>query len=265
MELMILFGIFLFFSIGSISLLIITGIFILVKSIINKMINTLLLAISFFSVAFGFIGNLFFNLGELGGPLQEYFIFIGFITFVIFINTTFYKKQMKIGWVILIIVVVLGINQIVMHHLFLDVAIKRGFPYFLRVSLDFPYIFIVFNWLTYSCFKAYKQLKKHDIQAWIKARYVLLAISSFILSFHNIPEFFQPKDILWVRPSNPLSLLLFGITTSLMMFYAIIVSLSWFMPRSLKRFFNRNYSRDLEEDFTEEELMKQFKIQFEGC
>lgn len=257
-----MYGVFLIFLVGSISLLIITGLYILIKAKQNRRYSLFLLAGSFLSVAFGFIGNFIIKLGpldELGGPFQEYFIFIGFVSFVLFTNSTFYKKQMKKGWIILIIVLILGIIQLVLHNLIINVSIERGFPYFLRVSLDFPYTFIVFNWLTYSCYKTYKRLKNVDIEPWIKARYMLIAISSFILSFHTIPEFFQPKNIIWGDPSHPTSLLVFGITTILMMLYVIIMTISWVMPKSLKRFFNRNYSRKEDNEYTEEELMSLLK------
>lgn len=222
------------------------------------MTNLLVLAISFLSVAIGFIGNFVF---KLTGVFQEYFIFIGFVSFVYFTNMTFHRNKMKVGNLVLILVIILGIIQLVLFNLYSSIEIKRGFHYYLRVSLDFPYTFIVFNWLTISCYSAYNRLKKIDIEPWIKVRYKLIAISSFILSFHNIPEFFQPKNIRWGNPSDPISLIIFGITTILMMVYAIMFSISWFMPKWLKKYFNKDYKSPIEKEYSEEELMNLIKEQ----
>ena len=46
------------------------------------------LGIGVIAIPIGFIGNFAFNWGSL---FQEYFVFIGFISAVIFTNITFYK------------------------------------------------------------------------------------------------------------------------------------------------------------------------------
>lgn len=235
-----------------------TGIFFLVKGKQNKMKNLMVLGIGFIALPIGFIGRFIFNFNSI---FQEYFVFIGFISLVIFTNMTFYKNRMKKAILVVVTVIILGIIQIVLFHMFYEIEIKRNFQYFLRVSLDLPYVLLVFNWLAYSCYRAYNRLKDQDIEPWIKARYKLIAFSSLILSLHSIPEFFQPKDIRWGNPSDPISLIIFGITAVIGITYAIGFAISWFMPKWLKKYFNKGYERSIEKEYSEDELMDLIKNQ----
>ncbi|MFX1236191.1 MAG: hypothetical protein ACFFAS_07455 [Promethearchaeota archaeon] len=259
-----LYGLFLFFALGVISLLVLTGIFFLIKAMQNKKTNLIFLSVSFLLVATGFIVNFcmrfIFKLeGEMGNIAQEPFLVGGFTFFVIFTNTTFYKSKMKKANMILLITIVLGVFQLIWINSFPHIEINREFHYYFRVSLDYPYAFITFNWLSYSCYLTYKRLKNMDIEPWIKARYRLVAISSFMISFYQVPEFFQPKGIRWGTPDDPLSLAIFGVTTILMMVYIVVFSLAWFMPKRLKRYFNKDYTREDDKDCNEKVLIDYLK------
>jgi hypothetical protein len=235
-----------------------TGIFFLVKGKQNNMKNLMVLGIGFIAIPVGFVGRFVFNLTPI---FQEYFVFIGFVSLVIFTNLTFYKNRMKKANLILVIVIILGIVQLILFHMFYEIEINRDFEYYLRVSLDLPYNLLVFNWLAYSCYSAYKRLIDQDIEPWIKFRYKLIAIFSFILSFINVPEFFQPENVRWGTPSDPISLIIFGITAIMAIIYAIGFSLSWFMPKWLRNYYNKGYKRELEKEYTEDELMSLIKNQ----
>ena len=250
--------IFIFLLFGFIVILILTGFFFLANAIKKKMKNMAVLGFGVIAIPIGFIGNFFFNLGHI---FQEYFVCIGFVSAVVFTNMTFYKGKMKKANILLILVIILGIIQIVLFHMFPETKLKRNFYYYLVVSLDLPYVLLVYNWFAYSFYSAYKRLKDQDIEPWIKARYKMLAISSFFMSFHTIPEFFQPENVLWGDPSQPLSLLIYGILAVMVIIYGIIFSLSWFMPKRLKRYFNRNYQREIDKEYTEDELMNLIKNQ----
>ncbi|MBN1801824.1 MAG: hypothetical protein JW891_09980 [Candidatus Lokiarchaeota archaeon] len=263
----ILYTMFLFFALGVISLLVITGIFFLFKAKQNRMTNLIFLGLSFLLVATGFIVNFYTKIilkleGGFGNIIQEPFLVGGFTFFVLFTNSTFYKNRMKLAKIILIIVIILGSFQISMISVFGPIEIERGFEYYLRVSLDFPYALITFNWLSYSCYCTYKRIINMDIEPWIKMRYKLVAISSIIVSFYQFPEFFQPKGFRWGTPNDPVSLSIFGITTTLMMAYIVIFSIAWFMPKRLKHYFNRNYVREEEKECKEEDLLNYLKKKF---
>ncbi len=220
--------------------------------------NIAILGIGSLAFPLGFIVNFVFNMGQV---FQEYFVFVGLISVVVFTNMTFYKGRMKKANIILIIAIILGVIQIVLLNLYYPLEIKSDLYYYLRLSLDLPYVLLVFNWLAYSCYLAYRRLKNQDIEPWIKVRYKLIAISSFIISLYPIPRYFQPREIPWGDPTDPISLLIFGITAVIGITYAILLSISWFMPEWMKKYFNKGYKRELEKEFTEEELTNLIKNQ----
>lgn len=238
-----------------IGVLIIVGIFFLIKGIQHKLINLLVAGVGFISLCLGFIGDFLFNFHE--GYL-EVFVFISFISTTSFTYLTFYRNQKKIGIIMLSSVICLGIIQLVLIFLSLG-----GVPdlYYIHVSLDVPYTMIVFDWMAWASYSSYKKLKNEDVQPWIEIRYILIAIFSFIIGFNNIPEFFQPKGITWGDPSNPLSLAVFGVTAILAVIFAIGFGLAWLMPSWLKNRFNKGYKIVIEKEFTEQELINLIKTQ----
>jgi hypothetical protein len=203
----------------------------------------------------GFIGNFLFNLGYF---YQEIFVFLGFILVVIFTNKTFHRHQKFLSNFIFILVLVLGLIQLLIH------AIDLYTLYYLKVSLDVPYTFLVFDWLSWSSYSAYKSLKNQDIQPWIKLRYKMIAIFSFIISLHIIPEFFQPSEINWGDPSSLTSLLVFGTTAVLAVVSSLGFAFAWIMPNWIKKLINKNYKTLEDEELTEEELINMLRKQMEN-
>ncbi|NVM16964.1 MAG: hypothetical protein HWN80_04560 [Candidatus Lokiarchaeota archaeon] len=249
---LILFGIF-------IITLAAMGIFLLVKGVKNKMVNIILGSVGFISLPIGFVGNFVFQLGPI---FQEAIIIISFILTVIFTNLTFYKNKGFLSKIALCTVILLGIIQLG----FFLVSVYGVWTlnlYYLRVALDFPYTFIVFNWLSYSSYTAYRRVKTQEIEPWIKVRYQMLAFFSLIFSFHNIPEFFQPPGTMWGDPSNIESLIVFGCTAILVVIFSLGFSIAWFMPNRLKQFLNRNYQATEEKEFQEKDLLDLIKKELE--
>ncbi|MHA1106365.1 MAG: hypothetical protein ACTSPN_11720 [Promethearchaeota archaeon] len=245
----VLYFVFLSFLIVFIGVLIIVGIFLLLKGIQNKLNNLIIVGLGFISLCLGFIGNFAFKLNV---GFQEIFVFICFTFTTVFTNLTFYKNQKKIGIISLLSVICLGIIQLILIY-----ASLQGVPdlYYLRASLDVPYTMIVFDWMAWASYSSYKNLKNEDIQPWIKIRYKLIAIFSFIISFNNIPEFFQPKGTIWGDPSNPISLAVFGATAILAVTFSIGFGLAWLMPSWFKNRLNKGYKNISEKELTEQELM----------
>ena len=249
MALIILFWIFAILLILFIVSLLVVGIFFLIKGNQNKMKNLIVTGIGFIAIVIGFIGSFIFNLGAV---FQEVFVFIGFVLIVVFTNLTFYKGRKSKAKVVLIVTVFLGIIQLILMTLQVHFSIST---YYFRVTLDVPFTFLVFNWMAWSSYSAYQKIKNKNIQPWIKVRYKLVAFVSFILSFNNIPEYFQPIGTTWGDPDNIISLAVFGTTAVISVIFAIGFSLAWMMPNRLKKFFNRNYQLFDEKEYTEEELM----------
>ena len=247
---LILFGIF-------IITLTVMGIFLLFKGVKNKMVNIILVGIASVSLPIGFVGNFVF---QLGGTFQEVFIVFSFILIVIFTNMTFYKNRGLISKIVLSTVILLGAIQLGFFLISVFLTNLWTLPlYYLRVSLDFPYTFIVFNWLSYSSYAAYRLVKTQTIEPWIKIRYKMIAIFSLIFSFHNIPEFFQPPGTAWGDHSNIESLIVFGFTAILVVIFSLGFSIAWIMPKWLKKRLNRNFQVIEDKEFKEKELLDQIK------
>jgi len=217
--------------------------------------NIVLCGIAFISLPIGFIGNFVFQLGAI---FQEMFIVGSFILTVIFTNMTFYKNRGLSSKIVLSSVILLGFIQL--WFFFISVFGDWTFNlYYIRVAFDFPYTFIVFNWLAYAAYSAYKLIRSQNIDPWVKARYKMLAIFSFISSFHSIPEFFQPPGTAWGDPSNILSLAVFGSTAIIVVIFSLGFSIAWIMPEWLKNRINRNYQAIEDKEFQEKELLDLIK------
>jgi hypothetical protein len=221
------------------------------------MINILITGIGFIGLVIGFIGNIIFNLGPL---FQEIFVFMAFNFTVIFTNLTFYRRKKVYPNLVLAIIFILGMIQLSIHALSLIFGINI---YYLRVSLDLPYTFITFNWLAWAAYRSYQGLKDYHIAPWLKLRYKLVAIFSFIISYHSIPEFFQPKGINWGDPDNIISLIVFGITAILGVSFAIGFFIAWIMPNWLKKKIDKNYQPLDDKEYSEKELIELIKKQMD--
>jgi hypothetical protein len=217
----------------------------MVKGIKNKNKSLILASLGFLSISIGFIGSFLLNLGSL---YLEICVLIGYVLTVLFTNTSFYKDTKSKAKLVLLCVIILGLIQIPFFILNINQL------YYIRVALDVPYTLLVFNWLAFSSYSVYKRIKIEKIQPWIIIRYKLIFIFSFILSLNNIPEFFQPSGTIWGDPTNIVSLMVFGAMATIVIIFSIGFSLAWFMPISLKKYFNRNYAPVDEESLSEEEL-----------
>lgn len=246
----VLFALFIIIILG-------VGFFLLVRGIQKKMTNIILAGIAFIGLPLGFIGNVVFNLGPF---FQEIFVLIAFIFTVLFTNLTFYKKKKLYPNIVLIIVILLGSIQIVLHFLYSYSGLNL---YYLRVVLDLPYTLLTFNWLAWAAFQSYRRLREYNIAPWIKLRYKLIAIFSFIISFNNVPEFFQPKGVNWGNPNNIISLAIFGTTAILVIAFSIGFFIAWVMPNWIKKKINKNYQPSEDKEYTEEELMQLIKTQMD--
>jgi hypothetical protein len=214
-----------------------------------------LIGIGFTLLSIGFISNLILKWGQL---FQEITIFISFILLILFTNLTFHKERKILPSIVLIIIITLGLVQIGFY--FYSVYGIWTLPlYYLRVALDFPYTFITFNWLAYSSLSAFIKVKSSQVEPWVKWRYKMVAFFSLIFSFHSLPEFFQPPGTTWADTDNIISLLLFGITASLVVMFSLGFALAWIMPNRFRNYLNKNYSSIEDIEYREKELIDNIK------
>jgi hypothetical protein len=113
------------------------------------------------------------------------------------------------------------------------------------------------GWLGYVSIRYYWSLKSEKVAPWIKKRYLLIAISSFIYILNIFLYFLFPyKNVdIYVFPNILISYTLVGIV----IFYSFGMFIAWIMPKKLKFYFDRDFQPTEEKEFTEQELMERIK------
>lgn len=234
--------------------LMIMGTFLLLRAYQNKMRNIVFLGIGFYLVAIGFLGNFFLG---LGATFEEVFVSTGFILATLYTNQTFYKRLKIKGRIITLIVILLGVINVFMRWFYYNVE-QNIFTYYIKQTNDMIFTFIVFGWMGFASFKAYQKLKESNIQPWIKYRYKLLTLASYLLSFQAIPEIFGPYGMKYGDPSF-IAVFIFGITAILTFIFSICYAIAWFMPKCLKNYLNRDYEIIEEKELSENDLIRLIK------
>ena len=237
----------------------IIGLFLLIRGYQRNLKNIITMGIAFLAMTIGFLMQ--FLIKQNGFLIREILSLIGFTFIIVFTNMTFYKHKSHLSNYILIIGILLAINQFI-FQLFVDyITPDNRFIHYTKIALDLPFNLLVFNWMAFAAYSSYIKLRAEQIAPWIKTRYKLIALSSFIMSFHSIPEFFQPFEIPMGDPSNLTSLIVLGFISAISIIFVILFGLAWIMPNWLKNLFNKEYSPVEEEYYSENELMELIKNQ----
>jgi hypothetical protein len=215
---------------------------------------------AFLAMTLGFLTQFFIE--TYGYLIREILVLIGFVFFIVFTNSTFYKQDKRnLGSYILIIGILFAIIQIIFQILVDFIFPDDIIIHYAKIALDLPFNLLVFNWMAYASYSAFIRIKNESIAPWIKARYKLIAITALIMSFHSIPEFFQPFEIPIGDYSNLQSLIVFGTISFISITFVILFGLAWIMPKWFKRRLNKNYEPIEEESYSEQELMELIKNQ----
>jgi hypothetical protein len=211
------------------------------------------LGMAFFLIAFGFIGNFLLQWSSL---FEEACVSTGFILSVLFTNSTFHKDKKNNKITILFLIIILALTHY--YLVALKLIEKNMIIYFVEKVLDIIFTFITFNWTGFSAYLAYKRLKDKEINSWIKIRYRIFSYSAMILSVQAIPEL---MIIGYSYGDTELSIIVFGITTCLVLIVSIGNVLAWIIPSWLKKRYHKE-SRELKyELLPEEELIRRIKEQ----
>ena len=237
----------------------IIGLFLLIRGYQRKLNNIITMGLAFLAMTLGFLMQ--FLITEHGFLIREILSLTGFTFIIVFTNMTFYRHKAHLGNFILAIGILLAINQFI-FQLFVDyIAPDNVFIHYTKIVLDLPFNILVFNWMAVAALYSYIKLRDEQIAPWIKTRYKLIALSSFIMSFHSIPEFFQPFEIPMGDPSNLMSLIVLGFISTISIVFVTLFGLAWIMPNWLKNVLNRGYTPLEEESYSENELMDLIKNQ----
>ena len=235
------------------------GLFLLIRGNQRKLNNIITMGFAFLAMTIGFLMQ--FLIKEYGFLIREILSLIGFTFIIVFTNMTFYRHKSHLRNYLLIIGILLAINQFV-FQLFVDyITPNNRFIHYTKIALDLPFNLLVFNWMAFAAYSSYIKLRNESITPWVITRYKLIALSSFIMSFHSIPEFFQPFEIPMGDPSNIASLLVLGFISTISLIFVLLFGLAWIMPNWLKNMINRDYTPIKEESYSDNELMELIKNQ----
>ena len=236
------------------------AIFLLVKMIKTKTYNLVPLILYFMLSS---LRALFFGLSAFR---QIVFLIIFLAQFpsillVIFTKLTFFKyKKSPFKILLIILIAVRSIDFIIR----LNFQISIPMTYILDESNLIYYFYILFSitisiifshfWLGIVALKYYNSSKSLNIEPWVKKRYQLIGLGSFIYSFSILLYYSIPYNLIvpFSFPYIILSYIILGFT----IFYSLCMFIAWIMPKSLKKFFNKDFKRPIDKVYSEKELME---------
>jgi len=236
------------------------GIYLLIRGYQRNLNNIMIMGLAFLAMTLGFLAQFFIE--THGFLIREILVLIGFIFFIIFTNSTFYKQhERNLGTYVLILGIAFAGIQLIFQILVDYILPDDRIIHYTKIALDLPFNLLVFNWMAFASFSAFKRIKNESIAPWIKTRYKFIALSSLIMSFHSIPEFFQPFEITIGDFTNLQSLIVFGIIALISLTFVILFGLAWIMPQWFKNHLNKNYEPIEEVSYSEKELMELIRNQ----
>ena len=245
-----------------ITIQLIVGLFLLYKLIYTKLLNLFPLVLFFLINP---IEGLFI-IFQFPYIYTHITIFLSNICLIFFTKYTFYRDVKSPFYFLLGIVIFLkGLDFVL--KIFIQFSSIGGIElkssqlvyHFLFLAIISGVLLLSYLWLAYSSLKYYKSIESLKIQTWVKKRYLILGISSIIISFNGIFYLFMPFN---AKSFEELQTFIIGL---LILIMVIIFSLgnliAWMMPEKLKNYFNRNYQSIEEENLSEKQLIDLLKDQ----
>jgi hypothetical protein len=113
-------------------------------------------------------------------------------------------------------------------------------------------------WLSFASLSAYYKIKKSEISPWVKKRYLIVGISSIFLAAQSFPIILFPYRASF---ESPLMATITILIVFLNIIFAILSLIAWVMPKKLKDYFNRNFTKFEDEKISEEQLLERIKSQ----
>jgi len=231
-----------------------TGFFLLYRMFKTKFYNLFWLAMFFILYGTQLSGE-FIPFGVFRYILPQ----LCLLFLIIFVIYTFYKDSRSILPIIQIVIF------IITRILEIIYVLIYGFQLPLKTTIDIGLIPVFYSyitiltiqissptfWLGYKALNTYNNLNTHDIQPWIKKRYLLIAVSAFFLGLSSYANYFLPYEGGY-EAVNPI---IFILVASALLIFSFGNLLAWTMPKSIKRYFNRKYKEKEEESLSEKELV----------
>ncbi len=239
----------------------ITSIFLLIRMIKLKQFNLLFLVLFFFLNPLEIIFILIIGSSAIINMLSN-------ISLVIFTKYTFFKERKSPFLFLLFSLVIVKLSDFILK-IFIPISIPLNIvltpseiPFFyLFLILTASSVLLSYLWLGLASLKYYKLIKVENIEPWIKKRYQILGYSSIIITLNSIIYLLFPPNTYDWEAIFPFTLgLLLTINTTI---FSLSNLIAWIMPQRLKNYLNKDYQGIVEEDLSEDELMKTIKKQLD--
>lgn len=240
-----------------------TGVFLLYKTIKTKLFNLLGLSLFFILYGLQFLGEFIFPYAIRAFYSQFCLFFL-----ILFVKATFYKESKHIfPYFMIISFLILKIFDFYFRFWY-----NFQLPLLISISGDqisLYYVFVIITmlevspplvWLSSKALVTYTNLKKYEIEPWVKMRYLLVAISGLFLAISGVLTIFMPIE--GGYESVPPIVTIF-IAVSFIIF-SVGNLIAWVMPRKLKNYFNRGYTPISDEKLSESELLENIRKQLTG-
>ena len=235
--------------------LLIVGVFLIIRAYQFKANNFYFIGFAWNLEAFAQIVNQVTDL-----PVSIYAIFsrLSFIFIIIFIILTFNKHlKSKKKYCILAISFILAF----LGWFFAAIRSSSQVAYVTSRIFDFILNSIALDWLAYSCYTVYQNIKNSTIAQWVKMRYKITFIFSPILTLIYLILIFHPYNVPFGDETNAQSLILYTLTAIITLTYGISFVIAWIFPRSFKRCLSKDKGKTEEEVIEEDKIMELIKKQ----
>ncbi|MBN1802496.1 MAG: hypothetical protein JW891_13375 [Candidatus Lokiarchaeota archaeon] len=217
--------------------LLLMGIIITIRSYRLKLNNLCFFGLAAISNVVSQVGNIFLKLDVF---FESIFVSLAIFLFLIFTHLTFYKERhIKTARIVLIVGVINYFS--ICYFGFIYAYIPSFVEFYLYLFQIFIERLIVFGWTSYSACIAYKKIRNRSIQPWIKSRYKILAISSFIMVIQPLSLFFIPYGSTYGDPSPLSSLIVFGVSVIMTLIFVFGIYVAMVMPKRIRNYLNRDY------------------------
>jgi hypothetical protein len=167
--------------------------------------------------------------------LLSWLFMLSFLSALPFTHITFHINQKKPYWAIYLIGGLLYVLKI--YYAYQDYYNRLQIDFLISSLLEAIIILFSFGWLGNAVLQAYSIIKRDKIESWIKARFMILGIVSWIIAFQGITQILWPIFGETIGQASPLTLSLLTISTIMSVLFALGNILVWLFPNLLKKLF----------------------------
>lgn len=207
-------------------------------------------------VFFSQIGSIVFGFPPFLETLLDSF---GLFFFILFANQTFYQDRPIITVKIVLIAGIVNYFVVSMFS-YMYTFFLSPLTFYLFFFQLFVERLVVFGWNTYSAYSAYNKIKKRAVEPWILMRYKILTFTSFLMILQPLLYFFIPYGSDFGDPTPLSSLIVFGVSVSIILTFCIGTFLAMITQKWFKKYVNKNYVPSDTLEFSEKELIEIIKF-----